>query len=223
MKQRLIGLFALLAIAVLAFGTAAAQYETQKTADFTISADGTAHVTETSTAGNVDITIYGTSGATGSVSTVSYTGNPQPSASQPDNVKLGHYVVVTFNDITEDEFINATIVITFTDADVAGMAQPYVLYKYNPDTNTYVGIDAVVDYSAHTITAVLTSTTDPLFAIGGTAIVSTPTAAPTAQPETSISLSVWAWIFVAIEAITGFILIIGVFQAQRSSAKKKGN
>lgn len=205
-------------ITALSFGslTALAQYETQETANFTISSDGTIHIGQSSTVGNVEIDIVGSPGATGSVSTVVYTANPQPDASKPSNVVLSHFVVVTFN-MDASDFQNATITIHYSDADVAGMTQPYVLYKYNPDTNAYVELDAVVDTTAKTITAVLTSTTDPLFAIGGIAVspTATPTASPTQAPENPISLSIWAWIFVIIEAITGFILVIVVYLRTR--------
>jgi len=215
MRNRLIGLFAILAVIALFFGslTALAQYQTQQTANFTISSDGTVHIDQDSTVGNVEIDIVGVAGATGSVSTVFYSANPQPDASKPDNVALSHFVVVTFN-IDADDFINATLTIHYSDADVAGITQPYVLYKYNPDTNTYVALDAVVDTAAKTITAVLTSTTDPLFAIGGTAV--SPTATATPEPEFEIPLSTWAWIFIVIEIITGVILIVGVYLRTRS-------
>jgi hypothetical protein len=218
MRKRLFSILAIIMITALSFGslTALAQYETQETANFTISSDGTIHIGQSSTVGNVEIDIVGSPGATGSVSTVVYTANPQPDASKPSNVVLSHFVVVTFN-MDASDFQNATITIHYSDADVAGMTQPYVLYKYNPDTNAYVELDAVVDTTAKTITAVLTSTTDPLFAIGGIAVspTATPTASPTQAPENPISLSIWAWIFVIIEAITGFILVIVVYLRTR--------
>lgn len=182
LKTRLVALLAVLTIAVLSFGiyAATAQYQTQQTANVTVSSNGTAHVSSSSTVGNVAIDIVGAPGTTGSVSTATYAGNPQPGATQPANTTMSHYVVVTFN-IPANKFTNATITITFTDADVAGMAKPYVLYKYDPVANKYNAITATVDYTAHTITAVVTSTTDPLFAVGGL-IASNPTPSPTPKP-----------------------------------------
>ncbi len=211
MKYRLLGLVAILTIVVLSVGslTASAQYETQQTADVTFGSDGTAHVDQSSTVGDVSIDLVGTPGATGSVSTVVYSGNPQPGASIPDDVKLSHFVVVTFN-IDASDFVNATITIHYSDADIAGITQPYILYKYDPATNTFIALDAVVDTTAKTITAVLTSTTDPLFAIGGTAV--SPTANPTQEPAT-ISLSVWLQVVIVVELITlATVIIVGVFK-----------
>jgi hypothetical protein len=226
LKKELIGLLGILTVVVLAFGVftalAQAQYYGGKTADFTIGQNGKVNIPQSQTQGNIDIEIYGKPGATGTVSTVQYSADPQPDASKPSNVKLGHFVVITFN-MDPTDFVNATIKINFSADDIKGINRPFVLYKYIPETNSYVALDATIDENALTATVVLTSTTDPLFAIGGP-IASTPTPTATTQPETAISLSTWAWIFVAIEAITGFILIIGVFQAQRSvKAKKQGN
>jgi hypothetical protein len=116
--------------------------------------------------------------------------------------------------MSSSDFKNATITISYTDADVAGMSQPYALYKYNPDTNSFIALVGVVDTSAKTITVTLTSTTDPLFAIGGAAV--TPTVAPTEEPAT-ISLSTWAWIAVGIECVTGVILVLGIYYQQNRS------
>jgi hypothetical protein len=125
-------------------------------------------------------------------------------------------VVVTFN-MNASDFTNATITISYTSSDVAGMGQPYVLYKYNPDNNSYVALNGVVDTSAKTITVTLTSTNDPLFAIGGTAAA--PTVMPTEEP-TSISLVTWAWIVVGFECVTFAVLLVGLIYQQRSMTAK---
>ncbi len=195
------------------------QYQTQQTADVTVSSTGIAHVDQSLTAGNVAIDIVGTPGATGSVSTATYTANPQPDASIPNNVVLSHFVVVTFN-MSSSDFKNATITITYTDADVAGMSSPYVLYKYNPDTNSFIALEGVVDTAAKTITVTLTSTTDPLFAIGGTTVA--PTATPTATPDqpATVSLVTYVWIAVAIECVTMIALVVGIVRQERSIRSK---
>ena len=76
---------------------ALAQYETTKTANFTISSSGIAHVDQSTTAGGISIDIAGVPSATGSVTTATYTGNPQPNASWPVNITLTHFVAITFN------------------------------------------------------------------------------------------------------------------------------
>jgi hypothetical protein len=187
-----------------------AQYETQQTAEFTVSSDGTAHVDQSSSAGDISIDIAGTLGATGLVTTATYNANPQPGASIPDNVVLTRFIVVTF-DMSSSDFINATITISYSDADVGGMSLPYVLYKYNPNTNSFVALESVLDTSAKTITVTLTSTTDPLFAIGSTvASTATPTVAPTQEPASSSGVT-WAWIAVGIEIVVGVILGFWVY------------
>jgi hypothetical protein len=143
-----------------------AQYQTSRTSDVQIPASGVSHVSQSLTVGGVSIDIAGTPGAIGSVSTAVYNGNPQPGASVPADVKLAHFVVVTFNFATSD-FSAATIQISFTDSDVEGMSTPYALYKYDPQSNSYTKLNAVFDTIAKTATVTVTSTTDPLFAIGG--------------------------------------------------------
>ena len=72
-----------------------AQYATQQTANVTIPASGIDIIGQSSTIGNVSIVICGTCGATGSVSTAIYNGNPQPDASVPSDVALSHFVAVS--------------------------------------------------------------------------------------------------------------------------------
>ncbi len=199
-------------IVLLSFSSFAvlAQYETQQTTAFTVSSDSTAHVDQSSSAGAISIDIVGSVGATGSVTTATYNSNPQVGASIPDNVVLTRFIVVTF-DMSSSDFISATITISYSDADVAGMSLPYVLYKYNPDTDSFNALEGVLDSSAKTITVTLTSTTDPLFAIGSTvASTVTPTAAPTQEPSSTSGVT-WAWIAVGIEIVLGAILDLWVY------------
>jgi hypothetical protein len=167
-KNSLVGLVTVLALVILtvSLSSAFAQYVTPVTTEVTISDNGVSHVDQTSTVGGVSIDIAGTPGTTGSVSTATYTTNPNPDAIVPADTTLTHFVVVTFNFAASD-FQGASITISYTDADVAGMSAPFVLYKYIPESNTYVKLDAVVDTASKTITTTVSSTTDPLFAIGG--------------------------------------------------------
>ncbi len=196
-KSSLAGLVSVLAIVVLSLSmsVALAQYQTQQTANVTVSSSGTAHVGESSTVGGVSIDIVGTPGATGSVSTAVYAANPQPDASVPADVSLTHFVVVTFN-MAASDFQRATITVSYSDADVAGLSAPYVLYKYIPETNSYVQLNAVLDTNAKTLTATVSSTTDPLFAIGGA----------TAAPSTPSGVPVWTWAILVV-VVVGVVLV----------------
>jgi hypothetical protein len=103
-----------------------AQYQTQQTSEVKIASSGKASINQNSNLGRISIDIEGKPGATGSVSTATYTGNPQPYASIPNNIILRHFMVVTFN-MAPGDFNKATLKISYTDSDVAGMGQPYVL------------------------------------------------------------------------------------------------
>ena len=166
-KSRGIRFIAILTIMLFSFSiiVAQAQYVTEQTVDVSIPSSGVFHVDTYSPVG-VSIDIEGTPGATGSVSIVVYLGNPQPEADIPENVSLSHFIVVTFN-MAASDFRSAKITISYTDADVEGIVAPYSLYKYMPESNSYTLLPATIDAAAKTITATLTSTTDPLFAIGG--------------------------------------------------------
>ena len=170
-KSRLVGLVTVFTVVLFCVSLCVtfAQYETERTSNVTISANGVGHVEQSSTVGGVSIDIAGTPGATGSVTTATYTGNPEPDATIPTDTKLTHFVAVTFNFAASD-FQGASITIKYNDADVAGMSQPFSLYKYLPDSDIFVKLNAVVNTEAKTMTATVTSTTDPLFAIGGTPV-----------------------------------------------------
>jgi hypothetical protein len=170
-KISVFGLAAVLAVVLLSvsLSVAFAQYQTEQTTNVIISANGVSHVEQSSTVGGVSIDIAGTPGVTGSVSTATYSANPQPDATVPADTTLTHFVVVTFNFAASD-FQGASITISYSDSDVTGMSPPFVLYKYIPESNSYVKLDAVVDTASKTITTTVSSTTDPLFAIGGTTV-----------------------------------------------------
>ena len=212
-KPGLVGFVTVFVVVLFSFSSlvALAQYETTKTANFTISSSGVAHVDQSTTAGGVSIDIAGTPSATGSVTTATYTGNPQPDASWPVNVTLTHFVAITFNMATS-YFQSANITISYSDSDVAGINPPYTLYKYNPDTNNYVALNSVVDTSAKTITATVTSITDPLFAIGGTtALTVTPTPVTPAVPP-------WIWIVVAtVIIVIVFVVALRLLRSRASN------
>jgi hypothetical protein len=207
MKVRVISLLAVLAIAIVAFGTftACAQYNTPVIQEATI-VDGKAEVTG---AADAKVEVYGTSGAEVTVSTTLYTDDPQPAATRDDGTRLAKFFVIEF-DMNEDDFEYAILTIPFTEADVANMAAPYVLLKYDPDTNTYKELpEAMVDFETYTITVVLQSTTDPLFALAGT---DTATPAPTEEPT---PMSTYALIVGAVAAILVVIAIIGLYQRKK--------
>jgi cobalamin synthase len=202
-KLGLVGFFTVFVVVLFSLSSfvALAQYETQTTAPFTISSSGVAHVTQSSTVGSVSIDITGTPSATGSVSTAIYNGNPQPDASMAANITLTYFVAVTF-DIPANYFQSANITISYSDAAVAGINPPYALYKYSSGTNSYVELSSVVDTSAKTITATVTSTTDPLLAIGGTtALTATPTAVTSAVPP-------WIWVVVATVIVVIALVVV---------------
>jgi hypothetical protein len=173
-----------------------AQYQTQETAEITISSSGTTHIDQSQTTGGITIDIAGTPGATGSVSTATYTANPQPTASIPNNVELTHFVVVTFN-VDPNQFQSANITISFTDAEVSGISPPYVLYKYSPLIDSYIQLTSVTDLSTKTITVTVIDPTDPLFAIGGSTVEAPP-------PE---GVSIWVWSAVAAVVVVVVIVV----------------
>lgn len=154
----------LLSVLLMCFAFASAQYTTQKTTEVAIPESGTVVVEEPEI--GVTYEISGAEGTTGSVTTTEYTGNPQPEANVPENIALKKFVVVEF-DIAEEDFEQAVLTFTYTDEEVAGIDMPYAIYKYLPDSDTFVELESVWDEAAKTITVTLDSTTDPLFAIGG--------------------------------------------------------
>jgi hypothetical protein len=172
-----------------------AQYITEKTTPVTIGPDGKF------SGGELDIgvayEIEGTVGATGSITAQIYNGNPQSTASIPESVSLTRFVAITFN-MNPADFIKANIYITYTDADVANLQAPFTVYKYNPDTDSYVEVVSTVDTAAKMVTFTLNSISDPLFAIGGAV-----------APQNTDGFSTTAWALLA--ASIAIIVALAVF------------
>jgi hypothetical protein len=158
------------------------------------------------TASNAGVTyeINGTPGSTGTVTTTLYNGNPQATAEIPDGVALTKFVVVTF-DFNSEDFMQATLTFSYSDADVAGLQGPFAVYKYIPETNSFVQLEGELDTTAKTITITLNSTVDPLFAIGGSN-----TSSVTEDVQTTL------WIVVAIAVIV-IVLVMFIFIKRRYS------
>ena len=167
MDKLKLGAFSVIVLLLLSFvvGLASAQYTNSKTSNFTIGSDGTVTVDQKTDMG-LTYLIRGTSGSSGSITASLYNGNPQATASIPDDVSLNHFLIITF-DVNPSDFTEAQITISYSDSDVANLQQPYSIYKYNPSTDNYVQISADVDTDAKTMTVILTSVDDPLLAIGG--------------------------------------------------------
>jgi hypothetical protein len=188
----------------LSVSLVAAQYETQKTADVAIASDGTCTICDPDL--GLKYVISGNPGATGAVTTAVYNGNPQPSADIPSGVSLGHYVVVTF-DMSASDFSQATVTISYTDNDVANLQAPYSVFKYIPDTNSYVSLPTTVDTAAKTMTVTLTSVADPLLAVGGSS-----------NADSAAPISMWAWIAVTVAVVFAVMIIaFTVVRIRRSS------
>ena len=182
-----------------------AQYTTSKTTPVTISGDGTFIATEPDI--GVSYLIEGTPGATGSVTAAIYSGNPQPNAVIPDGVSLTHFVVVTF-DMDLNQFTSASIVISYTDADVANLQAPYAIYKYVPNTDSFVELASNVNTDAKTITITVTSIDDPVFAVGAAAVAG------------GFPASSWAILIGLIVAIV-VVAVVAVLYLRRSGAISK--
>ena len=179
-----------------------AQYATQQKINVTIPANGIATIDQSSTVGAVSIVICGTCGATASVSTETYVDNPQPDASIPTNVALTHFVAVTF-DMSASDFQSANITIHYSSSDVSGVSPPFVLYKYNANSNTYVALTSVTDTSAQTITTTVTNINDPLLAIGSA----------TSSRTGGSGIPSWTWVVVA--TVIAVIVVIAVLMLTR--------
>lgn len=182
----------------ISFFVAYAQYQTQQTANVTFDPNGLIHVGQSSTVGSISIDIAGTPGVTGSVSTATYNANPQTGASIPSGVTIAHFIVVSFG-IPAHDFQSANITISYTASDVAGLNQPYSIYKYNANTNGYLQLPSTVDTNAKTITATVTSINDPLLAIGG----------ESTSPSHSSGIPSWTWI--AVISVILVVIVVAVF------------
>ena len=110
---------------------------------------------------NISYEITGVPGATGTVTTLIYSENPNPIATIPYGIGLTHYVVVTFN-MEQSDFLKAVIVISYTDADVEGLMLPAV-YKHIPESNIFVELTTDIDADAKTMTIIARATQLSLF------------------------------------------------------------
>jgi hypothetical protein len=104
------------------------------------------------------------------------------------------------------DFSQATITISYSSSDVQNIQSPYLIYKYTPDTNSYVKLDSTVDTASKTITITLTSIDDPLLAIGG---------ASNMHSEPEISASSWAILVGSVIAIV-LLVAFAVFYFRRT-------
>jgi hypothetical protein len=185
----------------LSLSLVAAQYVTEKTTNVTISSDGTFTASESNV--GVSYEILGTPGATGTVTAQVYNGNPQSTAFVPSGVSLTVFLVVSFN-MDAADFAQATITISYTAFDVQNLKAPYAIFKYMPNTNSFVELPSTVDTNANTIMVTLTSLNDPLLAIGGSANTSPGT--PAAE---------WAIIIVSAIIIVLLVVIIVRYMRRR--------
>jgi hypothetical protein len=184
---------------ILSVGLVAGQYTTQKTTDLVLGSDGTCSVSEADL--GITYVVQGTPGASGSVTAAIYNGNPQPLASIPSGVALSHFVVVTFS-MDASDFSQATITLNYAEGDVQNIQTPYSVYKYVPESDSFVALPSIVDTVAKTITISLDSVDDPLFAIGGSTEVATTSPVP-----------VWTW--VATISVIIIIVLIAVLLLKR--------
>jgi hypothetical protein len=210
MNKSKLGLLTVITVLLFSFTVAfvAAQYQTEKTTKVTFESDGMFTASETDV--GISYEIQGTPGASGTVTADVYNGNPQPTANLPAGTSLVHFVVVTFN-INADDFKSAKIVISYSDNDVQGISAPYTIYKYNPDSNSYIVLPSTLDTAAKTITVRVTSLSDPLFAIGG----ATASTAPSGLSAVS-----WGLIIVTVIVI---VLLAGLLVSRKLSPTAKNS
>jgi hypothetical protein len=135
-----------------------------------IGSNGTVNATQSAI--GISYQIIGTPGATGTVTATVYTDNPQPTATVPSGNSLTSFIAISFN-MNADDFAQATLTLTYNESQVSNIKQPYEVFKYNSESNSYVEWPAIIDTSARTITVTLNSIGDPLIAIGGVAASST--------------------------------------------------
>jgi hypothetical protein len=205
MDKSKLGVISVIALIVfiLSVGLVAGQYTTQKTTDLVLGSDGTCSVSEADL--GITYVVQGTPGASGSVTAAIYNGNPQPLASIPSGVALSHFVVVTFS-MDASDFSQATITLNYAEGDVQNIQTPYSVYKYVPESDSFVALPSIVDTVAKTITISLDSVDDPLFAIGGAVV--------TDAPVTTV-----AWIIVSVCVIAIVSLSVFIVAYMRKSAR----
>ena len=174
-----------------------AQYQTAVTTTIDIDDSGLCTATEPDL--GVTYNIYGTPGATGTVTSSIHTGNPYATAQTPDDVTLTKFITVAF-DFPSEDFTQAILTFSFSDENLAGLQEPYAIYKYDEVSDSYIELDSIVDMNAKTITVILNSTTDPTFAIGG-------------QTVTNAANDYTMWIVIAVAVI--IIIIVAVIVVRK--------
>jgi hypothetical protein len=209
---------------------ASAQYVTQQTKTVEISTTGVATVDLVSPETNTTIASVSIAGAAGSnitVTTAVYQANPIPDANVTSGVTLGHFVVISF-DVHGNDFSQANVTVPYTDSDVQGVTPPYSIYKYIPESNTFVALPTVNDATAKTLTVTLNSSTDPLFAIGNAVPVVTPNPSPSgsvipsssptgsATPAPNAGTPDWVWIALVVVVIA-IVLVAALVVRKRKS------
>ena len=192
-KKTLLLSFVVTMLLLSAASFASSQVYDHEIIDITIDESGTFN--ETGPLTGIIYEIAGTPGSSGTISTRIINGNPYPNAEIPEGIALAKFIEITF-DYDSEDFMQGTLTFPYTDSDVSGLQEPYAIYKYIPETNSYVALQGEVDTTAKTITIILTSPEGPLFAIGGS---SSPVV-----PDTSPLI----WIAVAVAVI---IIVIAVF------------
>ena len=164
-RSKLVGIAVITVLLLsLSVSVVAAQYSTEETTPVVISSNGNSVIITDGL--GVVYDFQGVGGASGSVTTAHYNGNPQVTADIPSGHTLTHFIVVTFN-MNAADFGHAHITIPYTDADVQGIELPFTIFKYIPDTNSYVELVSTTDTIAKTITVTVNSIADPLFAVSG--------------------------------------------------------
>jgi hypothetical protein len=201
-------LFAVLSLLLLSLSissvVAQSRYDGAVTTNVALSSDGTSTIVDTF---GVTYEIQGTPGSTGTVTTEIRTENPQPTSNIPSGISLTHFVIVTFN-MNAADFSQAQITIPYTNNDVQGIQTPYSIFKYNPVTDTYTELAAIVDPNAQTFTITVTSVDDPLFAIGGATLVS--------DGDGGFSPIAWAALAASIVIIV-LLAVVGVWYFRKNS------
>ena len=159
-------------LASLSFAVVSAQaYKFKKTLPFTIGSDGVFTLVFSEVGITYDI--QGTPGTTGSVTTVVWNGDPQSGAGVPANTSLSYFFGSTF-DTNINNFEQAVVTVSYTDSDVQGVQEPYRVFKYVSDSNSYVELPASVYTNTKTITVALDSLSNPVLAVGGTTAEAVP-------------------------------------------------
>ena len=206
MNKSKLGILTLITVLLLSYTVAvvAAQYTTEKTTNVAISSDGAFYASESDV--GISYQIQGTPMATGSVVATLYNGNPQPNANCPNGICLNHFLAVEFN-MSANEFSSAKITISYTDSDVTGLSQPFAIYKYIADTNSYVALPSTVDTTAKTITISVASIADPIFAVGG-------------ATTSSGGIPTSTWAIIAVSVIIIVVLAVFAFTRLRTRVER---